>query len=1094
MVPGRIRGRGIVLLALFVSGMAGLMHEVVWAKYLIDLMGNTAHSNAVVLTVFMGGLATGAVVFGRRADCWDRPLIAYAWLEVLIGLYALVLPFVIGAAGAAYEAAAARYFEQGTLKLVLRFGLSIAILSPPAILMGATLPVLAKSLVGEIARTRREVASLYAMNNLGAVVGSGVAGFVTLPLFGIIPSLVFATVANFAAAGLVLLVHRAAEAGHDLATRAESAPDAQQAGYGPLQYQATLVALAFSGFAAMGYEIVMLRVIALAFGSSTYSFTVMLMCFITGISVGSGLLTVMRPRRPLFLLGASQLAVVVSLILVTPLMERMPYYMALMRTQLVDDALGFELYQLAKASLCLGVLLVPTICIGISFPLVTHVQARSLRSIGSTVGSTYAWNTAGNVLGVLVTSLALLPAFGIRGSFEINLVLSAVAGVLILVAAAEVHLVARVAAVAVAAAAALLYASGLRSWPDAINHATNHLRLREPAPDYLTPEQFAAYPTSSFAAWKDTFVVDFENLSPRFFREDENNTVLAFESDGGIELFVNTKGDASTHLGDLINQVLLGHVPMFVVPEASTTLVIGHGSGITSGSSMRHPQERMDIVEISRGVMAADPLFAPYNYHVLDDPRSHVYVEDARTFLRTVPRTYDAIVSVPSNPWIAGIGSLFSREFFRDARQRLNDGGVLCMWFHQYEQSDEGCRLVLRTLGSVFDDVVIFHSFASPHSQEPDVMAIASNGPLRPDFAAMEARFDTPAVRADLARIGILNLATLLSYNAVSPSRFATFQDDGPINTDDHQRLQYNAPRDHFRDSTATVVSQYEGFAPAPDGLTDGWLDRYLAWRAEQGEPVSREELVIAARNLALSMTGAQELDPFLAAERNRLVRHLVARLDAATSREGAPPASPARGGTPPVEELVFSEALQRAMAYVLAGRPELSLPLFEHVVDLQPGNRAASQEYVAALAATGRFAEAAAELERLLGVLPDRRGALTALQLERATYLRQAGSLAAAEAVLAELAPTTRDAKVHVELAVTRVQLGRLAEAEQSFRRAVELNPRGYEAIEALALLLAGQPDRGADALAVVDQALRTMPERRELRALRDEIAAMQQ
>ncbi len=1088
-----MRGRGIVLLALFVSGMAGLMHEVVWAKYLIDLMGNTAHSNAVVLTVFMGGLAAGAVIFGRRADRWERPLIAYAWLEVLIGLYALVLPFFIGLAGATYEAAAARWFEHGTLKLVLRFVLSMTVLLPPAVLMGATLPVLAKSLVGEIARTRREVASLYAMNNLGAVVGSGVAGFITLPLFGIIPSLVFATGANFAAAGLVLLVHRAARAGHDLATRAESAPDSQQALYGPLQYNATLVALAFSGFAAMGYEIVMLRVIALAFGSSTYSFTVMLMCFITGISVGAGLLTVMRPRRPLFLLGASQLAVAVSLILVTPLIERMPYYISLMRVALVDDALGFEVYQLAKAALCLGVLLVPTICIGISFPLVTHVQARSLKSIGGTVGSTYAWNTAGNVLGVLVTSLVLIPAFGILGSFEINLALSTIAGLLILVAATEVALVPRLAAVAVLAVVGGFYATGLRDWPHPINHATNHLRLRDPAPKGLTPEQFASYPTSSFEAWKRTFVVDYENLEPKFFREDENNTVLAFAADNGIELFVNTKGDASTHLGDLINQVLLGHVPMFVVPEAETTLVIGHGSGITSGSSMRHPQQRMDIVEISRGVMAADYLFAPYNHHVLADSRSHVYVEDARTFLRTVPREYDAIVSVPSNPWIAGIGSLFSREFFRDARQRLKPGGVLCMWFHQYEQSDEGCRLVLRTLGSVFDDVVIFHSFSSPHSQEPDVMAIASNGPLVPDFAAMERHFDMPTVREDLGRIGILNLATLLSYNAVSPSRFSAFQDEGPINTDGHQVLQYNAPRDHFLDSTATVVSEFDGFRETPDGLTDGWLDRYIVWRAEQGEPVTREELAIAARNLALSMTGAQELDPFVAADRNRLVRHVVARLDETEASPERPYASTARGGVPDAETLGFNESLQRAMAYVLAGRPEFSVGLFERAVQLQPDHRAASEEYTAALASMGRFADAAAELDRLIATLPPSRLAgvpHAGLRRQLGQYHRLSGNLAAAEAVLSELAAAGRDAKIHTELGVVYVELGRYAEAETSLRNAVRINPRGFEAVEALALLLDGQPGREADALAVVDEALEATPRRRELIDLRAELA----
>ena len=319
------------------------MHQVVWAKLLVGLIGATAYAQATVLAVFMGGLAIGAVVFGRLVDRGWRPLRTYVVLELVIAGYCLFLPLLVWAAGVGYVSLAAGSFGSTGRELLLRFGLSLLVLLLPAVLMGGTLPVLARHLVGEIEETQNRVASLYALNGFGAVLGAGVAGFLTLPLLGVYGSLAGASLLNAVAAALVWELARKEQPEDEPPAQPKSDPPEFASAYRPEQYMTTLVALALSGFAAMGYEVLFSRVIALAFGGSAHSFTVMLMSFITGISLGSLIISRVRVERPLWLLGISQLAVPVALIAVTPLVSRLPYLMALMRIELGQAPAGFEL-------------------------------------------------------------------------------------------------------------------------------------------------------------------------------------------------------------------------------------------------------------------------------------------------------------------------------------------------------------------------------------------------------------------------------------------------------------------------------------------------------------------------------------------------------------------------------------------------------------------------------------------------------------------------------------------------------------------------------------------------------------------------------
>jgi len=902
------RVRYLVLAAFCLSGFAGLMHQVVWAKLLVVLIGTTAHAQAVVLAVFMGGLALGSVLFGRRVDRRGSPLRTYVTLEVLIAAYCLVLPLLLWAAESGYVILAGYFFESTTFTFWLRFSLAFLLILLPAVLMGGTLPVLSRQLVVSVEQTRKYVASLYSLNSFGAVLGAATAGFVTLPLFGVYASLIVASLLNLAAAGLLLKPARSETplaSAADAATPRTLEEQSQPAPllYGKTQYQATLVALALSGFAALGYEVLFTRVIALAFGSSAYSFTVMLMAFITGISLGSAIISRVRVERPLWVFGVSQLLVVVALLAITPFISRLPYLIGLLRIELQDVQFGFELYQLGKVGLCLVFLLLPTTMLGFAFPLVAQIQARRSPDIGYRVGSTYAWNTVGNVLGAVLTGLVLLPGLGLLGAFHFNLGLNLAAGLTVLLVASEVPRRRGIVVGTLTLLVAAGYVTAGTNWLDTINLAPNHLRLHSGPVATANAADRAKHPASSFDAWKSRFVVDPENAKYYYFEEDAQTTVLGINKRGIIYLYVNGKPDAGT-AGDLPTQVLLGHLPMFLAPDARDVLVIGHGSGITSGSMTRHPVEQVDIVEISPGVLNADSIFSEVNYGVLDDPRVRTHQDDAQSFLRTVPRRYDLIISEPSNPWVAGVSGLFTREFFKSMSDKLNPGGLAVVWFHTYEQSDEGVNLVMRTIESVFPYAIVGRS-----PNYLDIIVIASNDPIEPDFKAMEDRFDRPAVRNDLASIGIPNLASLLFLYTLTQERFQGLLPAGPLNTLGHQRLEYSAPISHFYNKSSHFLKRIDPLrrgAPADSMI----LGRYLSYRAAAGEPVRDDELE----------------DVMKRAYRKRAAR-VLKELPLTEGTLAQLPDRPARGLLPDPGTAGKYEAIFWKYRFQKEGRPDLALP-----------------------------------------------------------------------------------------------------------------------------------------------------------------------
>lgn len=773
------RSRPLVFTLLFLSGFTGLVYELAWSKRLANLLGNSGQAHAIVLATFMGGLAAGAWLFGRTADRARRPLVVYALLELGVGAYALVLPWVLDGLGGVYLELAPGL--EGAARVTVRLALAALTLLAPTLLMGGTLPAMTRHLAEHLHTARRELSLLYAVNSLGAAVGCLLAGVVMVPVAGLATSERFAAALNLALGLAALgLGWRAVLSG----APAGAQPAAARV-YGPAAVRAALIGTALAGFTAMLYEITWIRVLAVVIGGTSYAFTLILSAFIFGLALGSFWLSTRPESDALKLLGRLQLALVVAVCLALPAYSRLPYFFLQVNGVLRHAPQAWFVYQAITFAFCTAVLVPPTFLLGASFPAAARVAMASVQDVGGQLGRVYLWNTAGTVLGALLGGLLLLPAIGLEGNFLVGLACNLLAaGVALWATGDQGSPLRRLRPLVVGVVVAAAFAASTRGWATTVAASG---RYRE------WNRTFASF---------DEFRGEVEARSTvRFYRDDVFASVLVAEQGEHRFLRINGKVDASNG-SDLDTQVLAAHLGALTHPgEVKKVLLVGVGAGVTAGSLLAHPIERLDLVEISPAVVDAARFFTPDNRDALSDPRCHLHLEDARTFLALSREKYDLIVSVPSNPWVSGVAGLFSRDFFRVAREHLADGGLMVQWIHTYESSEAMVKLVVRTLRDSFEHGT---TWVGPD----DLVLIASRTPQQLDVEAMRARLARPQVAADLARIRIHEVTTLLARQVHSDAGQKRYGGEGRINTDDHNLLEYGSPIAYFAAANVTVPDE----------------------------------------------------------------------------------------------------------------------------------------------------------------------------------------------------------------------------------------------------------------------------------------------
>jgi len=1018
---------------------------------LTQIFGNTTHAVATVLSAFMAGLALGSFVFGRIVDAGRNALLAYGLLEGGVGLYGLMVPALFALAQRAYTSLYGLADVSFAAFSVLLFLLSFLVIVIPTALMGATLPVLSRFCVTRVGVLGRRVGDLYAVNTLGAVVGCALTGFLFIAELGLRGTVRLGASVNLLIAAAIV-VAAAALRRHPVAPAsceaAAPAPPEAPAGGSRLD-RVLLIAFGLSGAAAMVYENAWTRALTLVIGMSTYSFTVMLTTFLVGLGLGSLLYARWWGTREVGVAGFGllQLLIALSSLASIPLFERLPLLFLRLRLGFGDSFQQFLTIQMLLSAL---VMIVPTLLLGATFPVVARIYTRSLYVVGRGVGTAYASNTLGAIAGAFLGGFLFIPLIGVQRSIALGVALNAAVGVLLVAMDVRVRpgrrLGAAAAMLAVSAAAFL----GFGTWDKGV--MTSGVAIYA--------HNYASLPTD---ALRREWMTRDDLL---FYREGLTATISVHRSAGSDYLYEKTNGKVDASYGDTPTQLMVGYLPMLFNPAAKRVLVIGMGSGMTAKAVAAFPVERLEVAEIEPAVIEGARFFGAKNGHIHDDPRVRFIHADGRNYLLAARQRYDAIISEPSNPWIAGVGNLFTREYYRLALSHLTEDGVFGQWMQTYAMAPEDLRMVYRTFAQVFPDVSLWAV------NDSDMLLIGTARPQRLSYADLQAALaDRPVARRDLRDLGFEDAYSLLAMYLMPRPALLKMAGEADLNLDDFPRLEFSAPRNLGRETSTLNMQLTRKFAvpPAvedadPERDPSGRLALFLAYgyratreraqalewveRALRAVPQDGEARLLYARLLA------EEDRPIAAAEELAKVvagpaAFLEPAVEVARSLEpddAIPVLRRIRERNPRLAEarVALAEALHKAGQYRQAEGE------FREIQRDRPADRRLLYGLGRALLAQGAYERALAALDEA-GTLGEESGQFQADRGEALMWLGRYGEAVAAyrQALRSDVAQVTW----RLNLAISLAQLGprEKREAVERLREVLALDPANTRAWEEL-------------------------------------------
>jgi spermidine synthase len=526
--------------------------------------------------------------------------------------------------------------------------------------------------------------------------------------------------------------------------------------------------------------------------SSTYAFTTLLTTFLVGIALGSYVMSrvIDRLHRPLIafiiLEGAIGGAAFGGLFLFAEL----PYLFVVLYRNFGDS---MNLIFLSKFLLTFLVMFVPTLLIGALFPIVVKLYTTQFARVGRSIGEVYSLNTLGCILGSFGAGFIFVPIMGIQNSILLAIGMNFLLAFLLLWASPYRIPLGKGPLTVVLLAGITILSSYIPQWRPALMSSGIYMYVRF-VQDLDRQQLFVNY-----AKGADPLL---------FYREGYTSTVSVHQSKNSenIYLKVNGKVEAST-VGDMPTQILLSQIPMLFSKREEDVLIIGLGSGVTVGSAATHPARRITVVEVEPAVVEANKYFEQVHHRVLSDPRVRVMAHDARNYLLVTPETFDVIISEPSNPWMAGVSNLFTREFFILGSRRLKEGGLFCQWLQLYKISPDNLRSILRTFNSVFPNILIFES------SQYDLFLLGSFEPLKIDIDFLNRHLSQPSVQADLERIGIKSVREVLSHFLFGSQEIPLFSQGAPLTTDDNALLEFSMPKTLYIDTSDANFKEISKFS-----------------------------------------------------------------------------------------------------------------------------------------------------------------------------------------------------------------------------------------------------------------------------------------
>ncbi len=976
-----------LILLFFLSGGSALVFELLWVRLLGPYLGSSPATVAIVIGLFMGGLAAGGLLASRvRGD----GLRAYGVAEILIAIWGMATPGVLAVLSPVFDAAFGLEETAPAACRLLQFLATAGLILPPTVLMGLSFPILARS-------ARKSAAALYASNTAGAVGGSITGGLLLLPTVGL-DATRYAASAVSLAVGLAAIALSARGQASACPPEASQLPRAGRSRAGqpdsyPRLWLPGLIGL--WGAATLGYEIACERALAMSLGSSIYSLTLVVATFIAGLALGGAVFARWAPRDPWFGLAGASLGAGVACILVVPLLGNMPIWIVPFIT-----CFGRFPYLVLMAAECLviaALLLPPAFLMGAGMPLACRLVRDPAR-----FGPLYSASTLGSIGGSLTTGLLLIPLLGMRDSL---LLWSAMFLIVAGLAASRIESAGRRHACAIAVVPALVALLMVPPWRGEILATGPFL--------YAGIYRDAARKTGLSVS---RVMTHFDKLL--YYQEGAAATVSVREDQyGNRSLAVNGKVDASSGL-DMETQIFIGQLSMLFADESPEVLVVGLGSGVTVGSIATHPARSIECLELLPEVVEASHFFDHVNGRPLEDSRVRLLLRDARTHMRVSKRRYDVICSEPSNPWVAGMASLFTVEHFKACRERLKDKGIICQWVQAYSLSPDDFRSVVRTFQTQFPRASLWEAMKGG-----DYLLVArkDGGPL--NFDRTSELLEREEIRTDLARAGIKRGEDLAKRFVMGPEALTRLADGATINTDDLPVLEFSAPLSLHKDTGSQLLALFEPLREAPDS----------ALRVSSAPMARKLATSFASRQLAdagWSLASVGELEG--------AQRLFEGALDMDPHDEDA------RKG---LKELL----LERSRKARALGKLELGKEMMERYLELDPEDVDVANDLGVIYRKMGNSARARGLFRSVLKRDADHGAALRNLALEDYESGDHAAAVEKYEQVV-RLNPS--DALAMNNLGICLMKLERYPEALSRWRAALKLDPGLTSAKESIRII----------------------------------------
>lgn len=781
-----------LLFLFFLSGATSLAYQVLWVRELQLVFGTSTFAISTVLAAFMAGLALGGFAMSRFADAITRPLAAYGLLEIGIGLYALAFPWLVSLITPLYLDVW-RTLQPGPVTFgVVQFVLVGSALLIPTAAMGATLPLLARFVLGQKDKIGNRIGTLYGVNTFGAVVGTWLCGFILLEQFGRSHTTLIAVSTNLLlGVGALALAYKAPNQGSASSTVTKDSRSLKDC---HLLFPIA-IALGLAGFAVLVYEVAWTRLLGLILGGSTYTFSLMLVVFLAGIALGGKVGGNLSDRllkrggrtRLLWAFAFIEIAIALLSYFAMYLYPELPFWYVWL-FDFVDAAQNPEAVWWVSLLLAGLIMAPPAVLMGMHFPVAIRCVVANEDSLGGPVGFLYGVSTLGGVFGAFFAGFVLLPNVWMQGTIFIAGLAGISAAVILIFYATRGggHSLFPVCSTALLAVVlGLLFAAQRPPW--------NPLLMTAGMYHYVT--NFDDHSREGILEYS----VDLYDLL--YYEEGLTNVVTVAQNKGSPHLWLanNGKVDAST-TSDMPTQVLLSALPMQFVEDPEDTLIIGLASGISAGTASLSPAvERLGIVEIEPAVEHGASYFSDWNHNVLGDPRVEVIHNDARNHLLLAsPASYDIVVSEPSNPWISGVANLFTREFLELGKTRLKPGGIWSQWVQMYGMDTEDLKSLLKTFADVYPQVLVFASI-----DYADLVVVGSEAPLDMAFEKTTRLLEQHRLTEDLSRIGIYSYVEMASLLLMDRARIVEMTDLEPLNTDDNMLIEYSAPLNLYRETRA---------------------------------------------------------------------------------------------------------------------------------------------------------------------------------------------------------------------------------------------------------------------------------------------------